>query len=173
MQSFWAFKTVAVLPFLLLLAIAAASGAVQPAPAAYTAKEIASYRLTPQVFQRFEQASRLVADAIRQDPKLADNPLFTRDVAVLDDVVVAATTLDGRLRDEPALAAALRKSGISDREYTTFALALFAARLAHGFVQSGAMRFVPEGVAKDNVAFVDTHRDAVMAVLRSLGLEEP
>ena len=159
--------------FLLLsLAIAAASVGVQPATA-YTAKEIAGYRLTAPVFLRFEQASRLVTDAIRQDPKLAENPLFTRDVTLLDDVVVAATTLDGRLRDEPSLAAALKKSGMTDREYTTFALALFAARLAHGFVQSGAMRFVPEGVARDNVAFVDSHRDAVMAVLRSLGLEDP
>jgi len=162
---------VAFLP--LSLAIAAASGGVQPAATVYTAKEIAGYRLTAPVFQRFEQASRLVTDAIRHDPKLAENPLFTRDVALLDAVVVAATTLDGRLRDEPSLAAALKKSGMTDREYTTFALALFAARMAHGFVQSGAMRFVPEGVARDNVAFVDSHRDAVMAVLRSLGLEDP
>ena len=160
------------LPLLLVSALAAVS-VVQPAVSAYTAKEIASYRLTAPVFHRFERASRLLAAAIQHDPQLAGSPPFTRDVAVLDDVVVAATTLDGRLRTQPALAAALEKAGIGAREYTTFALALFAARLAHGFVQSGAMRFVPEGVTKENVAFVDTHRDAVMAVLRVLGVEDP
>ena len=88
-------------------------------------------------------------------------------------MVVAAAALDGRLRQEPAFAAALHASKISAREYTTFALALFAARLAHGFVKSGAMRFVPEGPAKENVAFVDAHEPAVAAVLQALGVEDP
>jgi hypothetical protein len=162
-----------VLPVLLAWTIAAVSAAAQPGGGPYTTREIASYRLTAPVFQRFERASRLVAAAIDRDPQLAADPPFTRDNAVLDDVGVAATTLDGRLRKEPALAAALDKSGVGAREYTTFALALIAARLAYGFIQSGAMRFVPEGVTKENVAFVETHRDAVMAVLRTLGVEEP
>jgi hypothetical protein len=158
---------------LLSCTLTAISVATQPAAGPYTAKEIAGYRLTALVFQRFDRASRQLATAIDRDARLADNPPFTRDVALLDDVVVAATTLDMRLRSEPALAAALQKAGMTAREYTTFALALVAARLAYGFVQSGAMRFVPEGVARDNVAFVETHRDEVMAVLRVLGVEDP
>jgi hypothetical protein len=159
--------------FLLSWVVAAVSTAAQSAPGPYTAKEIAGYRLTAPVFQRFDRASRLLAGAIEHDAQLAGNPLFARDVVLLEDVVVAASTLDGRLRSEPALAAALKSAGISVREYTTFALALVAARLAYGFVQSGAMRFVPEGVARENVAFVEGHRDAVMAVLRVLGVDEP
>lgn len=158
---------------LLSCAVAAVSAGTQPAAGPYTAKEIAGYRLTAPVFQRFDRASRRLAAAIQQDARLAGNPPFTRDVALLDDVVVAAATLESRLRTEPVLAAALEKSGITVREYTTFALALVAARLAYGFVQSGAMRFVPEGVARDNVAFVETHRDAVIDVLRVLGVEDP
>jgi len=149
-----------------------------PAPApggqsAYTAKEIAAYRLTPLVFERFSHASRLIVKATHDDPRLAMDPLFTRDVSVLDDVVVAAGTLDARLQKEPALQYALHASRITSREYTTFALALFAARLAHGFVKSGAMRYVPEGVTKDNVAFIDTHERDVSALLQLLGLEDP
>jgi hypothetical protein len=163
---------VAVLALLLSSTLLILSATPPQAPA-YTVKEIAGYRLTGPVFDRFRQASHLIAEAIRKDPKLADNPPFTRDVAVLEDVVVAASALDARLREEPALAAALQTSRMTAREYTTFALALFAARLAHGFVQSGAMRFVPEGIARDNVAFVETHERAVAAVLRDLGVEDP
>ena len=153
--------------------MAFASSDGQQAPAPYAARDIATYRLTTAVFERFDRASRLMADAISHDPRLAEHPPFTREVSVLDDVVVAATALDGRLRQEPAFAAALRTSGMAAREYTTFALALFAARLAHGFVKSGAMRFVPEGLARDNVAFIEATEPAVAAVLRTLGLEDP
>jgi hypothetical protein len=162
-----------VLPVLLACVVAVLTIADQPAVTAYTAQEIAGYRLTETAFRRFDRASRLMADAIRQDPRLAANPPFTREVSVLDDVVVAATALENRLRQEPALASALQASGIAAREYTTFALALFAARMAHGFVKSGAMRFVPEGLAKENVAFIETHEPAVAAVLQALGLEDP
>jgi len=158
---------------LLFWVLAAVSTGAQPTPGTYTAKEIAGYRLTAPVFQRFDRASRLLATAIDRDAPLAGNSPFTRDVVLLEDVVVAASTLDNRLRTEPALAAALKTAGITVREYTTFTLALVAARLAYGFVQSGAMRFVPEGVARENVTFVEGHRDEVMAVLRVLGIDDP
>ena len=149
-----------------------------PAPApggqpAYTAKEIAAYRLSAPVFERFSHASRLIVKATHDDPRLAMDPLFTRDVSVLDDVVVAASTLDARLQKEPALQSALHASRMTPHEFTTFALTLFAARLAHGFVKSGAMRYVPDGVTKDNVAFIDTHEREVAALLQTLGLEDP
>lgn len=145
-----------------------------PAPGgqpAYTVKEIAGYRLNAPTFERFVHASRLIVKATHDDPRLATDPLFTREVSVLDDVVVAAGTLDSRLQKEPALRAALHTSRITPREYTTFALALFAARLAHGFVKSGAMRYVPEGVTKENVAFIDAHEHEVSALLQTLGIE--
>ena len=141
--------------------------------AVYTVKEIAGYRLAAPVFERFDRASRLIAVATREDPRLAENPPFTRDVSVLEDVVVAAGALDERLRNEPALAAALQAARMTAHEYTTFALALFAARLAHGFVKSGVMRYVPEGVTKENVAFVEAHQAEVAAVLQALGVEDP
>jgi hypothetical protein len=144
--------------------------AAQPA---YTVSEIAAYRLGAPVFARFQRASHALARVIQDDPRLAADPPFTRDVSLLDDVVVAATTLDARLTREPAFTSALKASRIAPREYTTFALALFAARLAHGFVKSGAMRFVPDGVAKDNVAFIEAHEREVSDVLQALGLEEP
>jgi hypothetical protein len=160
------------LPALLIVCVLASLQIAEPGGSgALTAKDIAGYRLNVPVFERFDRASRLIATAIQNDARLAENPPFTRDISVLDDVVVAAAALEGRLRAEPALASALQTSGTTAREYTTFALALFAARLAHGFVKSGAMRFVPEGVAKDNVAFVEAHEAEIAAVLQLLGLE--
>jgi hypothetical protein len=136
-----------------------------------TAKDLAAYRLTLDVFEPFERASGLIADATAADPRLAADPLFPREVSVLDDVGVVAPALEGRLSREPAVRAALDQAGMTPREYTTFALALFAARLAHGFVGSGAMRFVPPGVASENVAFIATHEARVASVLRRLGVE--
>jgi hypothetical protein len=93
-------------------------------------------------------------------------------VSVLGEAAAEAAALETRLTNEPGLATALRLSGISAREYTKFAIGLFAARLAHGFVKSGVMRRVPPGVATDNVAFIDAHETDVAAVLRDLGVEE-
>jgi hypothetical protein len=138
----------------------------------FTVEELAQYRLSLPVFKRFDEASRLIAAAAREDSRLAANPLFTREVSVLGDAPVMAADVERRLRNEAPLAAALRAANISAREYTTFALSLMAARLAHGFVKSGALRAVPPGVATDNVAFVEAHQAAVAAVLQTLGVED-
>lgn len=108
---------------------------------------------------------------MRGDSRFENDPLFSRDVSVSGDAVEMAITLHRRLDQDPTLAAALFAADISAHEYATFALALFGARLAHGFLESGAMRRVPPGVAADNVAFVKEHLPAIRAALAQLGLE--
>ena len=137
----------------------------------FNTRELAEYRLTVPVFKQFVHASRLIVTAMQNDGRLANDPLFTRDVSVLDDVVAAASRVEARLKFEPRYASALRVAGISARDYTRFALALFAARMAHGFLQSGAIRAVAQGAASDNVAFVAAHEQEVTDVLRALGVE--
>jgi hypothetical protein len=154
---------------LLMLVIAAAPGV--GSQAALTVKDLADYRLTRPVFERFVDASRLIAEATKADPRLAADPPFTREVAVLGDAAEVAPALEKRLSRDPALSAALAVAKMSAREYTVFALSLIGARLAHGFVKSGAMRFVPPGLASDNVAFIEAHQEDVAAVLRMLGVE--
>jgi acyl dehydratase len=139
--------------------------------ATFNVRELAEYRLTGPVFRQFAHASRLIAAAEGEDARLAQDPLFTREVSVLDDVVASAERVEARLKFEPRYAAALRVAGISAREYTKFALALFGARLAHGFLKSGAIRGVAKGVASDNVAFVAEHEREVSATLHALGVE--
>jgi hypothetical protein len=108
---------------------------------------------------------------MNRDPRFAREPLFTREISVSGDAAEMAATLEHRLDNEPALAAALFAADISAHEYTAFALALFAARLAHGFLKSGAIRRVPPGVAADNVEFVTAHDAEVAALLKLLELE--
>lgn len=137
----------------------------------FNIKELAEYRLTVPVFRQFVHASQLIVTAAIEDPRLGSDPLFTRDVSVLDDVVAAASRVEARLKFEPRYASALRIASISARDYAKFAIALFAARMAHGFLQSGAIRGVTKGVAADNVAFVAEHESEVGEVLKLLGVE--
>jgi hypothetical protein len=138
---------------------------------ALDSRQLASYQLTLPVFLRFAHATRLMAAEMKTDARFARDPLFNREVAVSGDAGEMATALQSRLDNEPTLAAALFAADISTHEYTTFALALFAARLAHGFLESGAMRKVPPGVPADNVAFVREHLQAIRVALSQLGLE--
>jgi hypothetical protein len=154
---------------------AARRGASAPEPLerqpTFDAAELANYRLTPAVFKRFAHATRLMAAAMLREPRFKNEPLITREISVSGEAVEMATTLQRRLDSEPVLAAALFAGDISAHEYSAFAIALFAARLAQGFLESGAMRRVPAGVAADNVAFVTANELEVSALLKKLDLE--
>jgi hypothetical protein len=144
--------------------------AAPAAPGAFTRDELAAHRLTAPVFERFQDASRRVAAVVRDNERYTAAPLFTREVILADDVVVAAAELRRRLDDDPALVAAVSRADMTTREFTVFALALVAARLAHGFVEAGVLRGIPAGVASDNVAFVGEHQREIATVLSALGI---
>ena len=138
---------------------------------AFVLPELAGYRLTEAVFIRFEQATTGLAAAARADARFDNAPLFTRDVAMLEDAPTAAAQLELRLRVEPAFARALNGTAISPREYTKFALALLAAQMAHGFLAAGVLRGVPPGVTADNVSFVRERQADIIAVLADMGVQ--
>lgn len=152
-------------PFLAVLT--ATVHAQQP----FTVNDLAQYRLTTATFTPFTLASRSIAAVTRADPALEREPLFTREIMLSDDARAAATALETRLLAHPAIVRALDAAKLSARDYTKFALALFAARLAHGFVKSGVLRRVPAGAAAENVAFVDEHVEEITALLAELGID--
>jgi hypothetical protein len=156
-----------------LIALLSAVGPVGDVQTAADARALAEYRLTERVFRQFERASGLIAKATRDDPRFVEAPLFTREVAVTGDASAAAAALEARLLSEPILYLALDAAKMTAREYATFALALLAARLAHGFVAAGVLQDVPAGVAADNVRFVDTHQAEITAVLKTIGVVSP
>lgn len=132
--------------------------------------ELADYRLTTEVFERFVQANSRIVDVTQQDTAFTYAPLFTKDVALSGDAVAEAAGLVARLTNHPGLAAALEAAKITPREYSKFAITLIAAHLAYGFLSSGAMRRVPPGAPTVNVEFVKTHESDVTAALASLGI---
>ena len=157
----------------ILVVIAATAGAVTvavEAQAPLDVSELADYRLTAEVFERFVLATGRVAAIARDDPSFTYAPLFTKDVALTGDVVAAASALVARVENHPGLAAALEASDITPREYAKFAITLVAAHLAQGFVKSGVLRRVPPGAPSVNVEFVTTHESDVVATLASLGI---
>jgi hypothetical protein len=145
--------------------------ALPSAQTGFGVTELADYRLGADVFVRFDRASRLIGAVTRADSRFESAPLFTQEVMVSGDVLPMAIALETRLLNEPALAEALRTANLTPHEYTKFALALVAARLAYGFVKSGVLRSVPPGVHADNVMFVETNLREIEAVMKAMGVE--
>jgi hypothetical protein len=134
-------------------------------------RELAAYRLTTSVLERFRDASQRIAIVVARDASFRAAPLFSQDIVQGGDVTKVSATLEGRLRDHPGLSHALSAATISARDYTKFALTLVAARLALGFLESGVLKTVPPGAATDNVAFVRGHRAEVDDLFTELGIE--
>jgi hypothetical protein len=134
--------------------------------------ELADYRLTAEVFDRFVQASGRIADITRDDSSFTYAPLFTKEFAVSGDAVAEAAGLVARLENHTALAAALSAANLTPREYTKFAITLIIAHLAHGFLASGVLPRVPSGAPTINVEFVKTHEANVTATLATLGIRD-
>ena len=134
--------------------------------------ELADYRLTTDVFERFVLANGRIVDIIDHDASFTDAPLFTKDLALSGDAVAEATGLIARLANHAGLAAALEAAKITPREYAKFAITLIAARLAYGFLNAGVLPRVPSGAPTLNVEFVKTHESDVTAALAHLGIRD-
>ena len=158
-----------------LLLIAAIAGLVTgpvETQAPIDVYELADYRLTTEVFERFVHASGRIADIVQHDPSFTYAPLFTKDVALSGDAVAEAAGLVARLEHHAGLAAALEAATLTPREYSKFAITLIAAHLAHGFLKAGVLQRVPSGAPTINVEFVKTHESDVTAALASLGIRD-
>ena len=134
--------------------------------------ELADYRLTTDVFERFVLANGRIVDIIDHDASFTDAPLFTKDLALSGDAVAEAAGLIARLANHAGLAAALEAAKITPREYAKFAITLIAARLAYGFLNAGVLPRVPSGAPTLNVEFVKTYESDVTAALAHLGIRD-
>lgn len=158
--------------FVLLVAIAHVATVTVRTQVTFDVYELADYRLTPEVFARFVEASARIADVVEHDASFTDAPLFTKEIALSGDAVAEATGLATRLEHHAALAAALEAAKITPRDYAKFAITLIAAHLAHGFVTSGALKRVPSGAPTINIEFIKTHDTDVTATLATLGIRD-
>ena len=133
--------------------------------------DLADYRLTPEVFEQFVQASRNIGPITRTDPAFTYAPLFTKEVALSGDAPAMAIGLTARLESHMGLSAALQEAKLTPREYAKFAISLIGAHLAQGFMNAGVLRSVPAGAPTINVEFVKTHQSRVREILAELGIK--
>ena len=134
--------------------------------------ELADYRLTGEVFERFVQASDRIAEITRNDSSFTYAPLFTKELALSGDAVAEVKGLVARLENHTGLAAALDAAQLTPREYAKFAITLIVAHLAHGFLTSGVLPRVPSGAPTINVEFVKAHESDVTTALGTLGIHD-
>ncbi len=134
--------------------------------------ELADYRLTAEVFERFVEASSRIAEITRDDSSFTYAPLFTKELALSGDAVSEVAGLMARLQNHTALAGALETAKLTPREYAKFAVTLIVAHLAQGFLASGVLPRVPAGAPTINVEFVKTHDADVTATLATLGIRD-
>ena len=134
--------------------------------------DLADYRLTPEVFEQFVQASRAIGEVTRRDSQFTFAPLFTKEVALSGDAPAMAAGLVARLDNHTGLSSALQSAKLTSREYSKFVIALLAAHMAHGFIKAGVLERVPAGAPTHNVEFVDTHQTAIAATLADLGMRD-
>lgn len=158
----------------LILAFAVAGGYPGPgrAQAPIDVYDLADYRLTPEVFNQFVEASHAIGEITRRDSAFTYAPLFTKEVALSGDAPAVAAGLVARLENHTGLSAALQSAKLAPREFSKFAIALLAAHLAHGFIKAGVLRRVPAGAPTHNVEFVETHQNEITAVLADLGVRD-
>jgi hypothetical protein len=159
-------------PLILAVALAGSHPASGRAQAPIDVYDLADYRLTPQVFKQFVQASQKIGEITRSDSAFTFAPLFTREVVLSGDAPEMAAGLVSRLENHAGLTAALQTAKLTSREYSKFAITLVAAHMAHGFIKAGVLPRVPDGAPTHNVEFVDTHQTEVTAVLADLGMRD-
>ncbi len=159
-----------VVPLILAVVLAGWQPVISSAQAPIDVYDLADYRLTPEVFKQFVQASQRVGEITRSDSQFTFAPLFTKEVVLSGDAVAMATGLVARLDNHAGLSAALQTAKLTSREYSKFAITLVAAHMAHGFIKAGVLPRVPDGAPTHNVEFVDTHQTEVTAVLAELGM---
>jgi hypothetical protein len=157
-----------------ILAFAVAGGypGAGRAQAPINVYDLADYRLTPDVFRQFVEASRAIGVITRRDSAFTYAPLFTKEVVLSGDAPAVAAGLVARLENHAGLSAALQSAKLTPREYSKFAIALLAAHMAHRFMQAGVLQRVPAGAPTHNVEFVGTHQTEITAVLADLGVRD-
>jgi len=124
-------------------------------------KALASYTLTMDTLNKVEHVYGDLAAAIKADPTL-ESKMDALEGNANDSLADMAR----RYQSVAPFDAALRKEGLTAREYATFSMALLQAGMAAAAQKMGAK--LPEGVNPANVKFVQDH-EADLKKMQSMG----
>jgi hypothetical protein len=126
-------------------------------------KALASYTLTMDTLNKVERVYRDLAAAVKADPTLESKMDAMSDA---DDSHDSLADMARKFQAIPPLDAALRKEGMTAREYAIFNMALLQAGMAAGAQKMGAK--LPDSVNPANVKFVKDH-EADLQKLQQIG----
>jgi hypothetical protein len=141
------------------------------------AKELAAYRLTIPTLDKVMQATKLMVEAAKSDPRIAKRAALNAEIKKLEDKDELSDAEQARLEQlqaeaeraeeslfsgadsktlsdmaaamqrEPLFAKGLAAAGLSAREYSKFLLAYFQAGMVAGMMQQGLIKEVPKDLA--------------------------
>jgi hypothetical protein len=173
------FKTLAISVGLCASLLLVPAGAHAQAPAANDPdlKEVVAYRLTVPALNRVVQATKNMAEAVRNDPRFKRQAALEEEIQALEEKDERTEAEEERLEQlradleaeeqkssetdnpktlsemaaaiekEPLAAKALADAGISARDYAKFALAYFQAGMVAGMLKQGLIKEVPPDLA--------------------------
>jgi hypothetical protein len=161
-----------------------------PALADADLKELSTYTLTMDTFNKMVRVQTAVGEALKADPKFAEQARLKTELETLrkkdetteaDDKRIEAieTRLEAletemsskfsfndakdlsdmarRAEAFPPLAVALRKEGLTGRDYAKFMSAVLQAGFAAGMQKAGLLKETPAGVNPANIKFMLDH----------------
>ena len=107
----------------------------------------------PDADQKRLDALRAKLDELEQ---AGENPLGGESKSLED--------MEARIRSYPPLMQALKKEGMTPRDYGKFWLAFIQASFVQGFKKSGMLKELPPDVNPENVKFVEEHAAEIAAM---------
>ncbi|HZH44440.1 MAG TPA: hypothetical protein VEY50_10205 [Lysobacter sp.] len=125
------------------------------APAAATG----SYTLTQENVDKMFEAQKRLAAAAQSDPELAE---FIGQNVSRENGEQYAQRLAGNAKARGLI----EQAGLSTRDYALTSELLVAALMAHGAMEAGHLKTLPEGIDPAAVEFVKQNRDELMAKLQ-------
>ena len=118
--------------------------------------EINRYRLTEAKLNKFVQATKNLAQVAKTHPEISKEDKADTKNMTLGQM---AAFYD----KHPPIKRAINAAGMTSREYVTFMLSMFqAGMMAWAAKQPGAK--IPPEVSRENIAFMDTHKDRLDAL---------
>jgi hypothetical protein len=70
------------------------------------------------------------------------------------------------IESQPRFAEAVKRAGLTPREFAKIQISLMQAMFAHGFKKSGAVKELPKEVPAENVKFVEEHEAELTAMAK-------
>ncbi len=164
-------------------------------------KEIAAYRLTMETVRKFETAMRYFEAEMMKDPRVQAQVKLQGEVDALKKKEELTDAEQARLEQleqqldasesslsmgkantlsemateaakTPALATALRRAGLTPREYAVFTLAYMQAMMYHGMKKAGYAKTLPKGMNPANAAFAEQHEAELTAMSERMSKEK-